>query len=57
MIFVDTNVFMYAVGKPHPLKTRAREFFSNSLAGAKTALRLCRSSAGADARVLAGTQV
>ncbi len=31
MIFVDTNVFMYAVGKPHPLKTRARDFFTESL--------------------------
>lgn len=27
MIFVDTNVFMYAVGSPHPLKEQAREFF------------------------------
>ena len=27
MIFVDTNVFMYAVGRPHPLRTVAREFF------------------------------
>ena len=31
MIFVDTNVFMYAVGKPHPLKSRARDFFDESL--------------------------
>ena len=31
MIFVDTNVFMYAVGKSHPLKSRARDFFSESL--------------------------
>ena len=31
MIFVDTNVFMYAVGKPHPLKLRARGFFDDSL--------------------------
>ena len=31
MIFVDTNVFMYAVGKPHPLKSRARDFFDDSL--------------------------
>jgi len=31
MIFVDTNVFMYAVGKPHPLKSRARGFFDDSL--------------------------
>ena len=30
MIFVDTNVFMYAVGQPHPLKEPAREFFRES---------------------------
>jgi predicted nucleic acid-binding protein len=27
MIFVDTNVFMYAVGREHPLRESAREFF------------------------------
>ena len=27
MTFVDTNVFMYAVGKPHPLQSPAQEFF------------------------------
>ena len=27
MIFVDTNIFMYAVGRPHPLRTAARDFF------------------------------
>ena len=27
MIFVDTNVFMYAVGRPHELKGPARRFF------------------------------
>ena len=27
MIFVDTNVFMYAVGRPHALRTPAQEFF------------------------------
>ena len=27
MIFVDTNVFIYAVGRPHPLRGPAREFF------------------------------
>ena len=32
MIFVDTNVFMYAVGKPHPLQTTSRLFFSESRA-------------------------
>lgn len=26
MIFVDTNVFMYAVGGPHPLRGKARGF-------------------------------
>jgi predicted nucleic acid-binding protein len=26
VIFVDTNVFMYAVGAPHPLRRQAREF-------------------------------
>ena len=31
MIFVDTNVVMYAVGKSHPLKARARAFFDDSL--------------------------
>ena len=28
MIFVDTNVFMYAVGRPHPLRETARKFFA-----------------------------
>ena len=27
MIFVDTNVIMYAVGRPHPLQEQAYEFF------------------------------
>lgn len=27
MIYVDTNVFMYAVGRPHPLREAARAFF------------------------------
>ena len=31
MIFVDTNVFMYAVGQSHPLQSRAQEFFDDSL--------------------------
>ena len=30
MIFVDTNVFMYAVGRPHPLRGAARRFFAES---------------------------
>ena len=28
MIFVDTNVLMYAVGRDHPLRPRARHFFA-----------------------------
>ena len=28
MIFVDTNVFMYAVGRSHPLREPARGFFA-----------------------------
>ena len=31
MIFVDTNVFMYAVGRAHPLKAEARNFFEDSV--------------------------
>jgi predicted nucleic acid-binding protein len=31
MIFVDTNVIMYAVGRSHPLKQEARSFFEMSL--------------------------
>jgi len=27
VIFVDTNVFMYAVGREHPLREEARSFF------------------------------
>jgi len=32
VIFVDTNVFMYAVGREHPLRDEARAFFITSLA-------------------------
>lgn len=31
MIFVDTNVLMYAVGGAHPLKADARTFFAEAL--------------------------
>ena len=31
MIFVDTNVFMYSVGRAHPLREPAREFFVESV--------------------------
>ncbi|MCY4113955.1 MAG: type II toxin-antitoxin system VapC family toxin [Chloroflexi bacterium] len=35
MIFVDTSVFMYAVGKPHPLQSPAQHFFGESLRNRK----------------------
>ena len=41
MIFVDTNVFMYAVGKSHPLRRRARQFFTESTLNSE---RLCTSA-------------
>ncbi len=31
MIFVDTNVFIYAVGGPHPLRSRTRDFFNEAV--------------------------
>lgn len=31
MIFVDTNVLMYAVGREHPLRDEARQFFLSAL--------------------------
>ena len=30
MIFVDTNVFMYAVGREHPLRVEARAVFADT---------------------------
>ncbi len=33
MTFVDTNVLMYAVGRPHPLREEARTFFEEALQG------------------------
>jgi len=32
VIFVDTNVIMYAVGREHPLRAEAQAFFEQSLA-------------------------
>ena len=31
MIFVDSNVFMYAVGKPHALRYPAVQFFTDAI--------------------------
>lgn len=38
MIFVDTNVIMYAVGREHPLRNEARAFFETALGDAGPAL-------------------
>lgn len=35
MTFVDSNVFMYAVGKPHTLRPRAVQFFEDALRSRK----------------------
>jgi hypothetical protein len=35
--FVDTNVLMYAVGRPHPLRQEARSFFQQAI-DARTSL-------------------
>ena len=41
MTFVDANVLMYAVGKPHPLQSRAQEFFDESMRNRRS---LCTSA-------------
>ena len=41
MTFVDTNVIMYAVGRPHPLQRPARGFFSEA---SRTRTPLCTSA-------------
>ena len=41
MTFVDTSVFMYAVGRPHPLQASARGFFA---ASSRHGTRLCTSA-------------
>lgn len=38
MIFVDTNVLMYAVGRAHPLRDEARRFFLEHAAPGATPL-------------------
>ena len=41
MTFVDTNVYMYAVGRAHPLRAAARAFFAQA---AREHLPLCTSA-------------
>lgn len=41
MIFVDSNIFIYAVGRPHPLRNEAQDFFIET---SKTGKRLATSA-------------
>lgn len=41
MIFVDTNIFMFAAGRAHPLRGEARDFFRDAF---RESARLCTSS-------------
>ncbi len=41
MIFVDTNIVMYAVGRPHALRAEAQRFFA---AAVDSGERLCTSA-------------
>ena len=41
MTFVDANVFMYVMGRPHPLQREAWNFFEDSQANA---VPLCTSA-------------
>lgn len=41
MTFVDTNVVMYSVGRPHPLRQPTREFFAET---ARNRTPLCTSA-------------
>ena len=56
MIFVDTNVFMYAVGRPHPLQEQAREFFARSIENRRPALHVIGGSAGVHACIFPGRE-
>jgi predicted nucleic acid-binding protein len=42
MIFVDTNVLMYAVGRIHPLRDDARDFFISAMS--RESNELCTSA-------------
>ncbi|MEE9183774.1 MAG: type II toxin-antitoxin system VapC family toxin [Acidimicrobiia bacterium] len=42
MIFVDTNVIMYAVGRDHPLRAEARTVFESAIASDRN--ELCTSA-------------
>lgn len=41
MIFVDTNVFVYAVGRPHPLRDPARRVLLEAAHGSEALVTSC----------------
>ena len=41
MIFVDTNVFVYAVGRPHPLRDPARRILLDAARGSEAQVTSC----------------
>ena len=41
MIFVDTNVFVYAVGRPHPLRDPARKILLDAARGSEALVTSC----------------
>lgn len=41
MIFVDTNVFVYAVGRPHPLRDPARRVLLEAAQGSEALVTSC----------------
>ena len=41
MIFVDTNVFVYAVGRPHPLRDPARRILIDAAVEAEALVTSC----------------
>ncbi len=41
MIFVDTNIFVYAVGRPHPLRDPARRTLLDAATGSEALVTSC----------------
>ncbi len=41
MIFVDTNIFVYAVGRPHPLRDPARRILLDAMHGSEALVTSC----------------
>ena len=41
MIFVDTNIFVYAVGRPHPMRGPARQLILDAARGSEALVTSC----------------